>query len=132
MGSFRFDPKPQSGKSKGLVLVLDAHTDLVTGSSISNDFEACEIHRAKGLLMKLSYIEVLLSSLQGFEAVVDSRKEYPLTKRDSVLIRPGHIVSGVYYPWWGCYLNLNHEQGILCDSMIYFYLHPFFAECGQS
>ena len=30
---------PQSGKSKGLVLVLDAHTDKVTGSSISSDFE---------------------------------------------------------------------------------------------
>ena len=76
------------------MLVLDAHTDLVTGSSISNDFEAWEIHKEKELLNKLCYIEVLLS-LQGFEAVVDSRKEYPLTKRDSVLIRPGHIVSGV-------------------------------------
>ena len=39
----RFDPTPQSGKSKGLVLVLDAHTDLVTGSSISNDFEVCYV-----------------------------------------------------------------------------------------
>ena len=35
----RYDPIPQSGKSKGLVLVLDAHTDKVTGSSISSDFE---------------------------------------------------------------------------------------------
>ena len=35
----RYDPMPQSGKSKGLVLVLDAHTDKVTGSSISSDFE---------------------------------------------------------------------------------------------
>ena len=38
-------------------------------------------------------IKASLSSLQGFEAVVDSKKEYPLTKRDSVLIRPGHNVS---------------------------------------
>ena len=37
----------------------------------------------------------MLSTLQGFEAVVDSKTEYPLTKRDSVLIRPGHIVSFV-------------------------------------
>ena len=35
----RYDPMPWSGKSKGLVLVLDAHTDKVTGSSISSDFE---------------------------------------------------------------------------------------------
>ena len=35
----RYDAVPQSGQSKGLVLVLDAHSDLVTGSSISNDFQ---------------------------------------------------------------------------------------------
>ena len=36
---------------------------------------------------------ILKVQLQGFEAVVDSMKEYPLTKRDSILIRPGHSVS---------------------------------------
>ena len=37
--SLRHDSKPQAGKSKGLVLVLDAHSDLVTASSVPNDFQ---------------------------------------------------------------------------------------------
>ena len=37
--SLRHDSKPQAGKSKGLVLALDAHSDLVTASSIPNDFQ---------------------------------------------------------------------------------------------
>ena len=39
----------------------------------------------------MELIEVLI--LQGFEALIDSSKEYPLTKIDSVMIRPGHTVS---------------------------------------
>ena len=35
----RYNKKPQAGKSKGLVLVLDAHSDLVTASSVPNDFQ---------------------------------------------------------------------------------------------
>ena len=37
---YRFDPLPEAGKSKGLVLVLDAHSDLVTSSSIPDYFQA--------------------------------------------------------------------------------------------
>ena len=37
---YRFDPVPEAGKSKGLVLVLDAHSDLVTSSSIPDYFQA--------------------------------------------------------------------------------------------
>ena len=36
----RYDPVPEAGKSKGLTLVLDAHSDLVTSSSIPDYFQA--------------------------------------------------------------------------------------------
>ena len=49
----RYDPIPQSGKSKGLVLVLDAHTDLVTGSSISSDFEVQKHYTMCWIIIKL-------------------------------------------------------------------------------
>ena len=32
---------------------------------------------------------------QGFTAVIDSRKHFPLTSRKSFLIKPGHMVTGV-------------------------------------
>ena len=35
---FRFEPVPEAGKHKGLTLVLDAHQDLVSASSVSEDF----------------------------------------------------------------------------------------------
>ena len=37
---FRFDPVPESGESKGLMLVLDAHSDLVTASTVTDEFQA--------------------------------------------------------------------------------------------
>ena len=33
---FRFDPNPESGTSKGLTLILDAKTHLITASSITD------------------------------------------------------------------------------------------------
>jgi hypothetical protein len=65
--NIRFNPKPEAGSSKGLTLMLDAHSDLIAGASVSDDF-------------------------QGFTAVIDSSLQYPLTTRKSVLIKPGHIV----------------------------------------
>ena len=44
--------------------MLDAHTDLVAGSTVSEDF-------------------------QGFIAVIDSKHQYPLTTRKTVLLKPG-------------------------------------------
>jgi hypothetical protein len=58
---------PEAGHSKGLTLMLDAHSDLIAASSIPDDFE-------------------------GFLAVIDSRTQYPITSRKSVLIRSGHSV----------------------------------------
>ena len=39
----RFDPLPESGSSRGLTLVLDAHTDQITASSIPYYFQALNI-----------------------------------------------------------------------------------------
>ena len=36
---FRFETAPEAGKSRGLDLVLDAHTDLVTASSVTEPFQ---------------------------------------------------------------------------------------------
>ena len=37
----RFNPVPEAGESKGLDLVLDAHTDLITASSVTKPFQVC-------------------------------------------------------------------------------------------
>ncbi len=59
------EPKPQAGVSKGLSLVLDAHTDILAAGSVGEDF-------------------------QGFFAVVDARDAYPQTDQKNVRIRPGY------------------------------------------
>jgi hypothetical protein len=65
---FRFNLKTEAGRSKGLTLMLDGHSDLIAESSIPDDF-------------------------QGFMAVIGTSTQYPLTTRKSLLIRPGHSVS---------------------------------------
>ena len=55
---------PEAGVSKGLTLMLDSHSDLLSASSISDDFE-------------------------GFLAVINDNKQFPITSQKSVLIRPG-------------------------------------------
>ena len=55
---------PEAGVSKGLTLMLDSHSDLLSGSSVSDDF-------------------------QGFLAIVNDKKQFPITTQKSVLIRPG-------------------------------------------
>ena len=59
------EPKSQAGKSKGLTLILDAHSDTVSSSSITEDVD-------------------------GFFAIVGSPNEFPLTTIQSILVRPGH------------------------------------------
>ena len=82
----RFDPTPEPGNSKGLDLVLDAHTDQVT-SSVTKPFQ---VNRK---CIDYSFSALFCSSLQGFEALIDSRMEYPLMSRDKILIYPGRVVS---------------------------------------
>ena len=35
----RFDSAPEAGDSRGLDLILDAHTDLITASSVTKPFQ---------------------------------------------------------------------------------------------
>ena len=73
---------PEAGVSNGLHLLLDSHSDLLSGSSISDDF-------------------------QGFIAVVNDNKQFPITSQKSVLIRPGHHnlvsinLSATRFPGYG-------------------------------
>lgn len=59
------EPIPQAGISKGLSLMLDAHTHLLSLGSVSEDF-------------------------QGFFAFVGSTDAYPLTGEKNIRIRPGY------------------------------------------
>ena len=59
------DPIPEAGRTKGLSLILDAHSDMVSGGTVSQDFD-------------------------GFFAIIDGRNQFPTTTRKSVLLRPGH------------------------------------------
>ena len=59
------EPKPEAGVSKGLKLILDAHSDLVAGGSISEDID-------------------------GFLAIIDRKDQFPMTTRKTVFLRPGH------------------------------------------
>ena len=58
------EPKPHPGLDNGLRLVLDAHSDQISHGTVFDDFK-------------------------GFVAVVDNRKNFPLTKTKSFLLEPG-------------------------------------------
>ncbi len=58
------EPIPQAGINKGLSLILDAHTDLISPASVEKDFK-------------------------GFIAVVDAIDSFPLTEQKSIYLRPG-------------------------------------------
>ena len=58
------EPKSQAGLSKGLRLVLDAHSDKISPGTVFQDHA-------------------------GFLAHVNSKQNFPLTSRQSLLIRPG-------------------------------------------
>ena len=58
------EPKTQPGQNKGLRLIIDAHTDRISPSTVSDNF-------------------------RGFSTVIDGGDKYPLTTKNSFLIRPG-------------------------------------------
>ena len=59
------EPISEAGRSKGLQVILDAHSNLLAGGTVPEDFD-------------------------GFYAIIDSSDQYPMTTRKSVLLRPGH------------------------------------------
>ena len=58
-------PISEGGRSKGLQVILDAHSNFLAAGTVPEDFD-------------------------GFFAIIDSKDQYPMTSRKSVLIRPGH------------------------------------------
>ena len=68
MSSVKEKFTPEAGASNGLTLMLDAHSNLLSGGSISDDF-------------------------RGFIAAVTDKNKFPSTSDQSVLIRPGHSNS---------------------------------------
>ena len=75
-----------SGRTQGLTLILDAHSDLVTASSITDYFQVCVVTE-----VNFDATKVILK-LQGFQAIIDSPMDYPMASRKNILIRPGHLV----------------------------------------
>ena len=57
---------PSAGEEKGLTLILDAHKDLLTSGTVTDNFN-------------------------GFVTTVTSKNEYPMMKRHSLMIKPGHV-----------------------------------------
>ena len=43
-------------------------------------------------MLLLLYIINYCLLLQGFKVIIDTEDEYPITSRDPILIRPGHVV----------------------------------------
>ena len=58
------EPKSQPGQNKGLKLVLDAHSDMISPGTVFDDFK-------------------------GFVTVVGDKSNFPLTKRQSILLKAG-------------------------------------------
>ena len=85
---FRFDATPLSGQSKGLLLVLDGHNDLVAASTVPDYFQV--LGKEKLLIKSLKIYT--MDWLQGMEALVDTKNEYPITSRKKILLKPGHLV----------------------------------------
>ena len=59
------EPTAEAGLSKGLQVILDAHSNLLAGGTVTDDF-------------------------YGFYAIIDAKDQYPMTSRKSILLRPGH------------------------------------------
>ena len=71
-------------------MVLDAHTNLITASSITDYYQAP--HFKLGVVGN----EIMFSlQFKGFEAIIDTKQNFPMTTRKKVLIRPGHLVHQV-------------------------------------
>ena len=58
------EPKSQAGINKGLMVMLDAHTDLLSEGSVDSDFE-------------------------GFVVLISKRESFPMTFDKGFLIKPG-------------------------------------------
>ena len=58
------EPRPEAGRSKGLTLILDGHTDRLTEATVSDNF-------------------------LGFSVVIDGKDKYPFVEMSGLVARPG-------------------------------------------
>jgi len=59
------EPKTLPGRNKGLLLMLDAHSDLFAAGSVDSDYE-------------------------GFSGLISSSQSFPYTAQEGFVIKPGH------------------------------------------
>ena len=62
------EPKPEAGRNKGLTVVVDRHSNMLSASTVMDDF-------------------------QGFVTVIDGNDKYPLTSSSSLIARPGYVTN---------------------------------------
>merc|ERR1719350_2591913 len=59
------EPRPEIGKNRGLTLIIDTHSNILSPSTIQDDFE-------------------------GFMSIVNSRSQFPSLFEKGFVVRPGH------------------------------------------
>ena len=101
---------PESGETKGLLLALDAHSDLVTPSSVTEAYRVFQLCAVYHLGYNNNH-----QLMQGFKTIIDTKNEYPITSRGPILIKPGQVVR-----------KLVFKNMFLGMSMSYCH-----SECGQ-
>ncbi len=60
------EPTSQAGKSKGLTVIMDAHSNLLSAASVDEDFS-------------------------GFITLVHCKNDYPVTTVGHLVLKPGHV-----------------------------------------
>jgi hypothetical protein len=70
------EPSSELGKKKGLVILLDAHSDILSPGSVSSDFD-------------------------GFSGVVGPKDSFPMIGYNGFEIKPGHMRSITFSSYQG-------------------------------
>lgn len=60
------EPTSQAGKSKGLTVIMDAHSNLLSAASVEEDFS-------------------------GFITLIHCKSDYPVTTVGHQVLKPGHV-----------------------------------------
>jgi hypothetical protein len=88
------DNMSEFGKQKGLVLMLDAHSDVLSPGSVDNDFE-------------------------GFTGLISPQNTFPMMGYNGFRIKPGHISPNFNFDSTKLYLpsNLNISSQSIPSSI---------------
>ena len=83
------EPIPQSGVNKGLSLILDAHTNLLSPGIVSTKCFCAMLCKVLVPSNNINIAGSVTEDFRGFIAVVEDRRQYPLTDQKNIRIRPG-------------------------------------------